>query len=540
MRKVPDDRWLLLILCLYAFGIGVWPLTAGIEVTVEDGYYYLKIAENVVGGRGSTFDGEHPTNGYHPLWLLSLLPVVKAASSSVQALALAKLLQAALAALTAMLLYRVARTLAGRGGAAVAVLIWVELTHRLWLQGLETALHALILTAALGFYLRHFNAALPRSDVPFLLLGSGCALTFLTRLDAWLLAGVLGVALLVASGRAGFDRLAARRLAAFAAPVAITVLAYVAFNLLHFGHPLPVSAEVKRDWSATLLQSERFYLDHGWFLEKGRAFLRPLKIGWGHPDLRPLAFGLTAIFAWLGTSVSRRRQAGVAGQRRGDERPVLRPLVPWACYGVLSYLVYVLLYHRGLILVPRYYVVQPIVGALIVALALDRFAERFGNEGRRRRVVLGAAAVVLIALTAWGNLVRFREAREGPGQPLINAALWTIRELPATARIASWNSGTIAFLAGRQVVNLDGLVNSWEFYENDRQDLCGYWRRQGITHLVDLFRNGESQEEILPMAPVPIGIACRENLELLWLDERYDPAWSVRAYRLSWGRSPRE
>lgn len=35
----------------------------------DDFYYYLKIAENLANGRGSTFDSVTLTNGYHPLWL---------------------------------------------------------------------------------------------------------------------------------------------------------------------------------------------------------------------------------------------------------------------------------------------------------------------------------------------------------------------------------------------------------------------------------------------------------------------------------------
>src|SRR5512137_2142588 len=36
----------------------------------DDAYYYYKVAQNISEGHGSTFDGLHPTNGYHPLWLL--------------------------------------------------------------------------------------------------------------------------------------------------------------------------------------------------------------------------------------------------------------------------------------------------------------------------------------------------------------------------------------------------------------------------------------------------------------------------------------
>ena len=38
---------------------------------VDDGYFYLKVAQNLDNGHGFTFDGIEKTNGFHPLYLLS-------------------------------------------------------------------------------------------------------------------------------------------------------------------------------------------------------------------------------------------------------------------------------------------------------------------------------------------------------------------------------------------------------------------------------------------------------------------------------------
>lgn len=45
----------------------------------DDFFYYLKVAQNVARGGASTFDGIHPTNGYHPLWLLLMAGIFKVA-----------------------------------------------------------------------------------------------------------------------------------------------------------------------------------------------------------------------------------------------------------------------------------------------------------------------------------------------------------------------------------------------------------------------------------------------------------------------------
>jgi len=41
----------------------------------DDAFYYFKVAQNISEGRGITFDGIAPTNGFHPLWMLVCIPV---------------------------------------------------------------------------------------------------------------------------------------------------------------------------------------------------------------------------------------------------------------------------------------------------------------------------------------------------------------------------------------------------------------------------------------------------------------------------------
>ncbi len=47
----------------------------------DDAFYYFQIARNLVLHHRSTFDGIHLTNGYHPLWMLTLVALTTIASS---------------------------------------------------------------------------------------------------------------------------------------------------------------------------------------------------------------------------------------------------------------------------------------------------------------------------------------------------------------------------------------------------------------------------------------------------------------------------
>ena len=131
----------------------------GVRVTEEDGFYYLKIAQNLASGHGSTFDGLHPTSGYQPLWLLVLVPVFWLRPSAAAAILIATATQAVLLALAAALLYTLARTWLSPAAALLAVMSWILLAYRPGLSGVEFALLSLLacalaLVLALRFHRR--------------------------------------------------------------------------------------------------------------------------------------------------------------------------------------------------------------------------------------------------------------------------------------------------------------------------------------------------------------------------------------------------
>lgn len=53
---------------------------------IDDSYFYLQIANNFAHGKGSTFSGVTPTNGYHPLWMLTIALVSRVSPLSKGAL----------------------------------------------------------------------------------------------------------------------------------------------------------------------------------------------------------------------------------------------------------------------------------------------------------------------------------------------------------------------------------------------------------------------------------------------------------------------
>jgi hypothetical protein len=511
VAEATHDRGVTIALALYSLALVGWLLLGGVRVTGEAGLYYFKIAQNVAYGAGSTFDGLHVTNGYQPLWVLCLVPLFWISSNPGTALTLGVILQGILMAAAGCILYRTARTVSGRLGSSLAVILWLALTYREALSGLEFGVHALVVLSAAYVYGRWSRVEPPRRST-CLLLGVLMSLTFLARLENILLAGLVGLSLARREIRGGLKAMGLRRLVAYALPVAAAGIAYVAVNLWLCGHALPVSAALKRDWSLYKLSLDPYYQSGGWWLAKAHQLLWPLRT---LPGRYPLYLTLGGFGAGL---------LYLFGLRS------LRPWGPFVLFSVFQVLAYATLFHGEFSFVGAspYYVIQPWATALLVGAAADNLLSRW--RGRMARWAIAGVALGLALLT-FGSVQRWRD-RERRGlsmRPDYDTGRWAQAHLAADTTIGTWRTGAFAYLTGFRVVDLSGLVNSWDYYRVERRDLCGYWEKAGITHLVDLFENGRPPMEEPDHAAYA---ACADRLERIWSDDRYGKPWRMEAYRI--------
>jgi hypothetical protein len=520
------DRTIQACLALGIMGFAGILTAAGVRLTQEDGFYYLEIARNVAAGRGSTFDGLHATNGYQPLWLAVLVPIFWCQPSTEGAMAAATLVQAALLSASTVLVFRLARASGFPAApAAIAACTWVALTARTALSGVEFALTAMLL-AAIALQLARHDGAAP-STRACALMGLLLALALLSRLDAALLvllvAGDWGARVRGTPG-------AARRLAALVAPALLLGAVYALGNVILVGRPWPVSGAAKRIWSLHLLATDPVYQAHGWLAAKAWHLTWPMRHPWAAAMPSLLLGGLAACaLLWCGAA----RRTWPALRPLGDTLRRLRPLV---LFSGLQALAYALVYHGHYTYAPWYYVAQPLLAALLICAAAHALLS--AAPLRLPAAVAGAAWALLLAGVAAAGGRNHGPKDEGP---LYVAARWARGQLDPSARVGSWHAGAIAFLSGRDVVNLDGVVNTFDYLERDQYDLCAYWERTGITHIVDVF---EAREGSVAMqgATLPVTRSyerCADRLELVW-SERIpaNPGWP-KAFRFTSTKGPR-
>ena len=500
----PSERWPVAALML-ASGLlalraaSVVPIS---QLMIDDGFYYLRIAHNLAWGLGSTWDGVHPTNGYHPLWLLILTPLMRVVPDPEAALTAVFGVEAVLLAIATGLLYLACRRAAGRWLSSLAAILWLGLTYRWFFSGMEYALQTVAILALIRVYPRW------SIDRP-LALGGLLAVAFLARIEILLLAGVIG-AMRVATARR--NPMPPTWLAKFLLPIGLAAFGYAGLNLAFFGHPLPVSGVVKGDWSRYLLHQDVLFQQHGWLAAKVANLLWPLRLRAG---AWPVALTAGTLGIAVATAVSARWFRGRSLDR------ALSPLLPFTLFGILSFVAYGLVYHGLWSTSAWYFAVQPILAAMLLAALAEQTARKVVPPGWVAAVV--GATIVLAGLRLLGGIGQ----AQPPAGDGIQPVLTQLGELPEDAVLASWNGGAMGVLSGRNIIALDGLANSWTYARGQRHDLCAYWRDTGVTHLVDAFHfaGGRPGGPVYPGDPGYSSFSdCADNLRIIWATGADDAA----------------
>jgi hypothetical protein len=202
MRRIP---WFEILLTIAVMSISLYAALSDAQnlswrwFTRDDAYYYFKVAQNISEGRGSTFDGINPTNGYHPLWMLVCVPIFALARFDlILPLRILLLVQGALSAGTGILLYRLIGRVFAPAIGAIAALYWVfsyDVLVRVYQQGLETGIAGFFI-ALLAYKLLQFERSWRKGKVTgkqLAILGLAATLTMFSRLDLVFLAGMAGL-----------------------------------------------------------------------------------------------------------------------------------------------------------------------------------------------------------------------------------------------------------------------------------------------------------------------------------------------------------
>jgi hypothetical protein len=443
------------------------PLQSLLVLLEDDAWMVAAIARHWALGHGITADGSNPTNGFHPLYPLTLgaLPYLARPNDLDFGFRANLWICALLSGLALLPLYGLARLLAARpiALAALALLALNPLFVRVSVNAMETSLALLLLLTLWWYALAHPPSNLRGAT----LLGVLAALAGLARLDSLIAAGLLGLALLWRETRA-------RRWPSLSATYAIVtgllLLPYFARNWLVFGALSPSSGRA-------LAYLHSYRESFAWSSGLQLIATQPaLDLSWAPVWLWLLAIALLALMIWR--TESRRRA-------------MLAPLIG---YALALTIYYGYLQQQGQ---PRYYVGVGIVLVLVVCAWAGDKQPAAGPllSGRLALARFGIARIAwLLALAAivLNNALFVRQwnrAAVAPGlaQPaMYQAARWIANNLPPGAQLASSNSGIFQYYSDHVVLNFDGKLNHEIIPVQVQRELDSYLRSKGIGYIIDL------------------------------------------------------
>ncbi len=466
------------------------------DANYDDAFYYFQIAYNLSQGKFSTFDGGiTQTNGYHPVWLLLITPfywlfdketalfgikafeimlVASGAALIAVAARMARLAWPLLFAALPMLYHNPEELLLGmEAAAAMFALAMLILAACLYMREPQRWKWTL---AALAF-------ALPWARIEYIAIS-------------------LAVTVALCAIEWSRQERRAPRLSALAnmrhpyIPLigAISgILLYFAYNKLAFGGILPVSAATK------LARAQYLWTQEGGY-DFAQIFWHTLlyKKAFDYELLIALEICVYLLIAWRLALRSKERRdwllvaflAGMFGLAAGHLAKFAQTVLTSYPEPGFEVWYFVPAYMMAALIIPiRLYVAIYLIRRFLAPRR--RAAANALNAGV---VAIGAAVLLGSADFAqpfkWVHSMRAYikidwEIGHYMGAQVLNHAL------PDGSVIGVWDAGIVGYFSRFPVVNLDGLVNSYDYFH--AQYIQGiedynFYRRYGITHFANLRR----------------------------------------------------
>jgi hypothetical protein len=456
---------------------------------VDDFFYYLKVAQSIATTHLSTFDGTTLTNGYHPLWMATLVLLLTIFKGKGFFLALA-----GLTTLAVMIAFHLSRAICSNYGVSSFGSSLISFLVCLWaLKLMSVGMEAtLAIPLILGVVLYVSRAGFHWSPRQSFVYGLLASLAILSRLDAILFVLVLLVTQILFEWRVGNGGLRRWLLRGFFFSAGGVLLPlYVVSNIVYFHTVMPVSGSAKQlkeglwpsiaPLSVPLRSLTSAGLYNGWFI------MLPLL-------LSLLGFALLIRQAvWGGPGVA---PATVAS--------LCFPLVHLGLLSVLSDWQVLLWYF------------YPIAFSSVFAMIL--FYGLFPRiEGALKPWPLtGGVGVLVLLLTARAAYATVRHPPRSSStyQTAIDVAAFAENH-PGKYAMGD-RAGFVSYLLPYPLVQLEGLVMDEMFLEKirERQDLITVLQAYGVKYYIatNPRRLGPCYEFVEPSAAGPASPKMRGEL----------------------------
>ncbi len=467
-QKPKTDVWgiLLVGVALAARLVFAWgSLKNPVFAQHDDAFYYYKIAWNIVHGNGICFTPGIPTNGFHPLWLLMLLPIYAIVPKNELNLPIhiASTITAVAITIAIYIIYRLLRERYPKAPAwLVALILGVFainpniLYHQMC--GMETGFSLLPFAVAIYTHHKLIQGGENYGKNFRWWVAANIVLLWL-RIDFAIIVWLLNIHLLW--------RWRSKRLIPYLVLINASVLPWVLWCKLRFGHWVPISG-----LAFNYARNNFFFWKYGKSISTYlHMWKRELKLA-----LFPALFrSFGGIIGLLGMIVLCVLWLKRSLKRLSFDDILNFYLLPF----IVGIIVYGIILHWLVRLLVRdyYYVPVHIVTILVIAETLLTLKER------KKKIIAGC--VIVVMLIASIHLFATHTIRDCSIRHRDVTVINKLPHLPTNSIIGAFNAGRLGYYVHFVVINLDGAVNPQAFKAITEHRLWSYIINQGITILAD-------------------------------------------------------
>ena len=438
-----------------------------VTLTADDSFYYMNIASNIAAGNGVTFDGINKTNGFHPLWQMILVPIFFISPDRLLSLRIILIFQIVLYYSTIFIVINFFKSRFGFAATlpSVVVFLFSPYSNR-FIEGMETPIQLALLLLILIYIIKKW-AGSPPSVGKDLILGSMIGMLVLARIDSiLLLVSCIGFFLwLNYSNRFAICKFF-KRSATIVLPIVLLVSPFAIWNKIHFNHFSTISSTLKSSFPSISFD--------------------PMIIA------RFPQWSFLAVISFLLLVVV------CVGGRIGFIRPLFeRMSFPYrsACF---LYSSYVLIYFCFVLLFSKWELTGWYFGFFILSVPLffapiiSVFEERIKLSKFRASLacvffcMIGLGLALDIYMQNFSVGYRLKGHANEFYRPSYLAAIWAKENTPPSAVFATTDCGVFGYFSERSVIELDGLVNNFE-YQNWllERGLRDYLINKGVNYVRD-------------------------------------------------------
>lgn len=230
----------------------VSPIGFLINFAHDDSFFYLKTADNLVLGFGSTFDRINPTNGYHPLWLILVAGLFKVAHLFVEAtpellFRWVFILHFFICSLIIMIVRRVLEIIYPKPLALHTLILFICF-NMIFVFIRDVGMENVIACLLISFYLLFKSKEISGGDY-FIPKSVALVMLFLARIDFLF---TIIPSIILSDTFVSPPSVKKKNFAIPIVMVSLSALFYFTFNYILFGSPLTVSAIIKSSFPRIL------------------------------------------------------------------------------------------------------------------------------------------------------------------------------------------------------------------------------------------------------------------------------------------------